>query len=78
MCNVAQALIEQGIEQGIEKGIEQGIEKGIEKGIEQGIEKGISILVESLNELGQSREFILNKLVTGYGLSEKEAEKYLV
>lgn len=31
MCNLSQALVEQGIERGIERGIEQGIEQGVDQ-----------------------------------------------
>ena len=61
----------------MEQGIEKGIEQGIEKGIEQGIEQGITILVDTLKGLGQSKEFILEKLRSEYGLTEKEANKYI-
>ena len=53
------------------------MEQGIEKGIEQGIEQGITILVDTLKGLGQSKEFILEKLRSEYGLTEKEANKYI-
>lgn len=61
----------------IEQGREEGIEQGIEQGIKQGRAEGICILVESLKGLGQSREFILSKLISEYGLSEMEANRYL-
>ena len=49
----------------------------MEQGIEQGMEQGITILVDTLKGLGQSKEFILEKLKAEYGLTEKEANKYI-
>ena len=45
--------------------------------MEQGIEQGITILVDTLKGLGQSKEFILEKLRSEYGLTEQEANKYI-
>ena len=45
--------------------------------MEKGIEQGITILVDTLKGLGQSKEFILEKLRSEYGLTEKEANKYI-
>ena len=45
--------------------------------MEQGIEQGITILVDTLKGLGQSKEFILEKLKSEYGLTEQEANKYI-
>lgn len=52
-------------------------EKGIQQGKQQGIQQGITALVESLKEVGQSNEFIVNKLISKFGLSEEEAKTYL-
>ena len=71
------SMVEQGLEQGRKQGLEQGRKQGLEQGIEQGLEQGICILVETLKGLGQSRDFILNKLMSEYGLSEAKARKYL-
>ena len=57
---------------------EEQIMKAYTKDImEQGIEKGIKILVDTLKGLGQSKEFILEKLRSEYGLTEQEANKYI-
>ena len=53
------------------------IEEGREEGRKEGKAEGICILIEALKGLGQSREFILSKLLSEYGLSEVEASKYL-
>ena len=45
--------------------------------MEQGIEQGITILVDTLKGLGQSKEFILEKLKSEYGLTEQEENKYI-
>lgn len=53
------------------------IEEGREEGRKEGKAEGICILIEALKGLGQSRVFILSKLLSEYGLSEVEASKYL-
>ena len=45
MCNLSEAIAEEGMEEGIKKGMEKGIEKGMEKGIEEGIETGRGQLI---------------------------------
>lgn len=43
----------------------------------KGIQKGIIALVESLKELGQTNEIIINKLMGKFGLTETEAKTYI-
>jgi len=56
---------------------ERGMERGMKKGIEKGIEKGIQSLVETLKELGQTNEFIVNKIMEKFALTETQARKFL-
>ena len=57
---------------------EEQIMKAYTKDImEQGIEQGITIFVDTLKGLGQSKEFILEKVRSEYGLTEKGANKYI-
>ena len=44
---------------------------------EKGIEKGIIGLVETLKELGQTNEFIVNKIMEKFGLTESQAKKFV-
>ena len=78
MCQAVDRIEEQGIEKGIKQGIEQGIEKGIKQGIEQGIEKGILSLVEAMEELGQSKENILQMIMKKFSLTEEKAKTYQI
>lgn len=51
--------------------------EALDKVEKKGIQKGIVVLVETLKEVGQSNEFIINKLMQKFGLSETEAKTYL-
>lgn len=53
------------------------LDRAENRGIQKGIQQGIVALVESLKELGQTNEVIVNKLVEKFGLSEIEAQKYI-
>lgn len=46
----------------------------LEEGIEQGIEQGIRIMVETLREVGQTKDYIQKKMIEKYELSETDAE----
>ena len=73
-----QEKYELGVQDGIELGREQGIEKGIEQGIEQGIELGkISGTIDTLRQLAFNDEQIVQHIMKQFGLSEKEANKYI-
>lgn len=52
-------------------------EQGIKKGIEEGIEKGIISLVEVMQELGQSNEYILQMIMKKFSLTEEKAKTYI-
>ena len=53
------------------------LDRAENRGIQQGIQQGIVALVESLRELGQTNEVIVNKLMEKFGLSEVEAQEYV-
>ena len=57
------------------EGREEGIEIGRKQGIEQGIEQGICCLVEVLQETGQSKAYVIDKIVERYALPQAEAEE---
>ena len=40
----------------------------------EGREEGLRIMVETLQEIGQTREYIVNKVAEKFSISEKEAE----
>ena len=61
MCNLSTAVEERGIEQGIERGIDIGI-------------KG---LVETLKELGTPREYIVDKIMEKFSLTEERAKRFV-
>ena len=61
MCDVAQNLLR----------------KGRSEGIKEGIKEGIQALVETLKEMGQSNEFIIDKIITKFSITEDEAKRYL-
>ena len=55
------------------------LSKGIkEDGIQIGIQQGIAKLVETLLEMNQPKEVIIEKLMDKYGLLEPDAENYLL
>jgi len=64
--------------EGHEAGIKEGIELGRKQGIEQGIEQGIRCMVEALQETGQSKIYVTDKIAEKYALSKVEAEKKLL
>ena len=63
--------------QGIEQGIERGIEQGLAQGIEQGKEQGIRGLVDILNEMGTSKDVIVDKIMEKFFLTEEQARKFV-
>lgn len=81
MCNLSEVVEERGIKKGMAQGIEQGIERGIEQGlaqgIEQGKEQGIRGLVDILNEMGTSKDVIVDKIMEKFFLTEEQARKFV-
>lgn len=73
MCNLSEVVEECGIK----KGMAQGIEQGIERGIEQGKEQGIRGLVDILNEMGTSKDVIVDKIMEKFLLTEEQARKFV-
>lgn len=63
--------------QAVDRIEEQGIEKGIKQGIEQGVEQGIVSLVEAMEELGHSKEVILQMIMKKFSLTEEKAKTYI-
>ena len=59
--------------EGEKEGFEKGLQKGINEGIEKGMEKGIEIFISDNLEEGKNRQQIIEKLVSRFGLSEKDA-----
>ncbi len=57
--------------------LEYGIERGTEIGKEIGKEIGIKALIDTCIELGTDKEYIIQKLVKDFELSQEEAENYL-
>lgn len=53
----------------------EGREEGIEIGRKQGIEQGICCLVEVLQENGQSKSYVIDKIAERYALPQPEAEE---
>lgn len=53
----------------------EGREEGIEIGRKQGIEQGICCLVEVLQETGQPKAYVIDKIVERYALPQAEAEE---
>ena len=56
-----------------QEGEKEGFEKGLQKGMNEGIEKGIEIFISDNLEEGKSRQQIIEKLVSRFGLSENDA-----
>ena len=77
MCNLSEVVEERGIKKGMEQGIEQGIERGLAQGIEQGKEQGIRGLVDILNEMGTSKDVIVDKIMEKFLLTEEQARKFV-
>ena len=70
---------EKSHEEGIEEGRKEGIEKGRKEGRKEGIEEGRKrMLIEISREGGVPDEDILKQLIGKFGLTEKEARRYLL
>jgi len=48
-----------------------------QEGLQQGLQQGIVAIVETLQEAGQTNEFIIGKLMEKFSLTEAEARTYL-
>ena len=60
-----------------QEGLEEGIEQGIEQGIKQGLAQGIRGMVETIRELGSTKEEAVRRLVEKLNLSDEEAAGYV-
>ncbi len=56
----------------------EGREEGIREGMELGREQGICCMVEALQEAGQTKDYIIEKIAEKFSLSRSEAEKKLL
>lgn len=56
----------------------EGLEEGMELGRKQGIEQGIRCTIEILQEAGQSKGYVTDKLAEKYALSEEAAADKLL
>mgnify|MGYP004686201021 FL=1 len=65
MCNLSEVVEE------------RGIKKGMAQGIEQGKEQGIRGLVDILNEMGTSKDVIVDKIMEKFLLTEEQARKFV-
>lgn len=62
--------------QALEDLYQEGIEEGIERGIERGTEQGIRVLIETMQELDQTKEYIIRKIQEKFSVNFAEAGKY--
>lgn len=60
------------------EGLEEGMELGRKQGIEQGIEQGIRCMIEVLQEAGQTKAYVTDKIAEKYALSEEAAADKLL
>ena len=67
---------EQGLEQELKQGLQQGLERGLQQGLERGLQQGIRVLILDNLEEQKTKEQIIEKLVTRFGLSPENAETY--
>ena len=58
-------------------GLEDGLARGREEGLTRGREESISKFIETLQELQQPREVIIEKLKEKFSLSAEDVEEYL-
>ena len=77
MCKAIAELVERGRREGIEQGIEQGIAQGVKQGIAQGIERGIQGMIETVHELGSTKEDAVRRLIDKMQISDDEARRYV-
>ena len=66
-----------GMKKATEKGLAIGIEQGIQQGLEQGLEQGIINLIETLNELGISKENTMAKLKEKFDIDDELIVEYI-
>ena len=52
-------------------------QEGLEEGRQEGRQEGIGVLVTTLHELGQAKEFIVETIMKKFSLSEEAAREYI-
>ena len=77
MCNLGQALLDEGIEIGIAKGFQEGFQEGFQKGFQKSFQKGIKIarlgsVKNARKELGCTWE----RAMAVVGIPENEYAEY--
>ena len=72
-------MMARGRKEGLQQGLQQGIQQGHQQGLQQGIERGkITQAVSMYRELVHyNDEQITAALMSKFGLTKEEAEKYL-
>ena len=73
---------EKGYKEGFEKGFKEGFKEGFEEGFKEGLEesrkeimkKNIEALIETMRELGHSKESIIKQVEKRFSLTRNEAE----
>ena len=69
MCNLSEGIYNRGLQEGISQGISQGINRGLTIGIEGA--------VELLRDAGLDDTSIVRNIMSKYGISRDEAQKYV-
>jgi hypothetical protein len=41
MCNLSEALVDQGVQKGLQQGMQQGMQQGLQQGMQQGLQQGM-------------------------------------
>ena len=78
VCTGANISVPEGKEQAdMCKALEDIKNEGISEGISQGVEIGIHALVKTLKSMDASGDFIVDRIVEEFGLSENNAKKYV-
>lgn len=69
--------LEERMEQIKEESLAKGEKKGIKKGKETGKKETIELFVERLKKASHKDDEIIHLMMTGFGFSKEEAEKWL-
>lgn len=77
MCNYSKGVYDDGMAKGLEQGMVKGLEKGMEQGLEKGMDTGIAGAVDILKRMGTEPAKIVEQLMLQYGLSQKEAARFV-
>lgn len=77
MCNLSEAIEEQGRMMGFNEGISMGISQGISQGVTQGLDQGIKVCVELCKNFGLTREQTISEVTERFSKTSHEAEAYV-